>query len=198
MHLWTVSDARGIELETPKLLLMFRLSSICVPNFTTFYHRLLWAAINSRAKKKKNRSLHSSHLFSITGLLIIPTCYRLPHYELYLNTTSPYSGVYFYLYWVSKRLTCRIFLLLPATCKIERWFLSIKLQISLPCCLHFSLVLASDVYLHRVYPFCLFFIPCYRRPDHDGFKRSCLIQSSWYWWTSSTMSTNTHSPNMHW
>lgn len=50
----TVGGARGIELETLKLLwLMFRLSSICAPNFKTFYHIVIFAPINSRADEEQ-------------------------------------------------------------------------------------------------------------------------------------------------
>jgi len=43
---WTVSGTKGIESETPNLLWLFRLSSISLPNFTTFPQAVQWAAID--------------------------------------------------------------------------------------------------------------------------------------------------------
>jgi len=54
VQIWTAGGARGIELETPNWLwTQFRLSSISVPNFTTFYYTVLWAAIDSRAEEEE-------------------------------------------------------------------------------------------------------------------------------------------------
>ncbi len=47
MKFWTSGGTREFELETPNLLwLMMILSSISVPNFTTFPQAVLWAAID--------------------------------------------------------------------------------------------------------------------------------------------------------
>ncbi len=52
MKFWTSGGAREFELEIPNLLwLMLGLSSISVPNITTFPKAVLWAAIDSRAEE---------------------------------------------------------------------------------------------------------------------------------------------------
>ncbi len=46
VQLWTSGGARQFQLETPNLVwLMYRLSSIGVPNITTCYYTVIWAAI---------------------------------------------------------------------------------------------------------------------------------------------------------
>ncbi len=53
-NFWTSGGAREFELETPNLVwLLFTVSSINVPNFTTFPQSVLWAAIHFWQKKKK-------------------------------------------------------------------------------------------------------------------------------------------------
>ncbi len=46
VQLWTSGGARQFQLETPNLVwLMYRLSSIGVPNIPTCYYTVIWAAI---------------------------------------------------------------------------------------------------------------------------------------------------------
>ncbi len=57
MKLWTHGDAREIELETPNLVwLQFTVSSISVPNLTSFPQAVLWAAIDFERKKRKKQN----------------------------------------------------------------------------------------------------------------------------------------------
>ncbi len=52
MKFWTSSGAREFELDTPNLVwLLFTVSSISVPNFTTFTQAVTWAAIDFRAEE---------------------------------------------------------------------------------------------------------------------------------------------------
>ncbi len=52
MKLWTSGGSREFEIDTPNLLwLVLTLSSISVPNFTTFPQVVLWAAIDIRVEE---------------------------------------------------------------------------------------------------------------------------------------------------
>ncbi len=54
LKIWTSGGARELELETPNLLwLMVTLSSISVPNFTTFPQAVLWAAIDFQSGRRR-------------------------------------------------------------------------------------------------------------------------------------------------
>ncbi len=53
MNFWTSGGASEFELETPNLLwLVLRLSSISVPNLTTFPQSVLLAAIDAMAEEE--------------------------------------------------------------------------------------------------------------------------------------------------
>ncbi len=57
MKLWTSGGAREFELETPNFMwLLLRLSSISVPNFTTFPQVVLWVVIDGMAEEVKERN----------------------------------------------------------------------------------------------------------------------------------------------
>ncbi len=57
MKVWTSGGARKFKLETLNwLCLMLGLSSISVPNVTTFPQAVLWAAIDSRAEERRIRT----------------------------------------------------------------------------------------------------------------------------------------------
>ncbi len=83
-NIWTSGGAREFELETPNLVwLLFTVSSISVPNFTTFPQSVLWAAIHFRRKKeekkkkKKNNNANKHNrclrTFGAWPLIITPT-----------------------------------------------------------------------------------------------------------------------------
>ena len=60
LKVWTNGGARELELETLNLRwLMLTLSSMSVPNFTTFLQSVLWAAIDLRRKRKNNNNKYS-------------------------------------------------------------------------------------------------------------------------------------------
>ncbi len=61
MKLWTSGGAREFELDTPNLVwLLFTVSSISVPHFTTFTQAVLWAAIDERKKRKKKNNKNAN------------------------------------------------------------------------------------------------------------------------------------------
>ena len=62
LKVWTNGGARELELETLNLRwLMLTLSSMSVPNFTTFPQSVLWAAIDLRRKRKNNNNNNNNN-----------------------------------------------------------------------------------------------------------------------------------------
>ncbi len=73
MKVWTSGGVREFELETPNLLwLVSRLSSISVPNFTTFPQVVLWAAIDAMAEKKRKKHKNASTIDAYAPLVLGP------------------------------------------------------------------------------------------------------------------------------
>ena len=57
VQLWPVGGARALEPDTQNLLwVIMGLALIYVPNFSTFYHGVLWAAIDSNGRRRKRNN----------------------------------------------------------------------------------------------------------------------------------------------